>query len=87
MNNIKQWLLPLLQQQSLSVEELANKVGITRTAVYNYLSDRNRPTEQTMKRITEALGVPFEEGLRQYTPKTVGFPAGVKRTREVHVHG
>ena len=47
------------------------------------------PSEQTMKRITAALGVSFEEGLREHTPKRNGRPPGKKseKTSEVRTHG
>jgi transcriptional regulator with XRE-family HTH domain len=73
-NNIKQWLLPKLEERGLTVEELANKIGVTRAAVYFWLNDTTRPSESAMKRICDLLGLPFEEGLAQYTPKRVGRP-------------
>lgn len=76
-NHIADWLRPLLDSQGMSVEELAQRAGITRTAIYNYIGDHNRPTEQSMAKICHVLGVPLEEGLRQYTPKKNGRPAGI----------
>jgi transcriptional regulator with XRE-family HTH domain len=71
-NRIKEWLLPKLQEANLSVEQFAHKIGLSRAAIYFYLTDVSRPTEQTMAKMCHALGVPFEEGLAQYTPKLRG---------------
>lgn len=75
-SNIRDWLLPLLDERGLSVEEFSNQVGVTRAAVYHYLKDTNRPSEQVMIKMCQVLGVPPEEGLRQYTPKVAGRPSG-----------
>lgn len=75
-NRIKEWLLPLLDKRGMSVEDLSVDTGLSRAILYNYCIDRNRPSEQNMAKITHALGVPFEEGLRQYIPKKNGRPSG-----------
>lgn len=80
-NNIKQWILPKLEQMEMSIEQFANLAGITRTAVYNYLNDRNRPSTQTMARMCEVLGVPLLEGLQQYSEKKAGRPYGWRKKR------
>jgi transcriptional regulator with XRE-family HTH domain len=74
-NNIREWLIPLLDKRGLSVERFANQVGVTRAAVYHYIKDTNRPSEQTMIKMCRILGVAPEDGLRQYTPKIVGRPS------------
>lgn len=75
-NNIREWLVPLLEGKKLSIERFARQVGVSKAVVYFYLSDTSRPTEETMKRMCDVLQVPFEEGLRQYTPKKNGRPKG-----------
>jgi hypothetical protein len=42
-----------------------------------------------MKKITKVLGVAFEEGLKQYTPKRNGRPPGKQseKTSEVRTRG
>jgi transcriptional regulator with XRE-family HTH domain len=77
-NNLKQWLLPILERKQISVEDLARAAGCTRSAIYYYMSDRNRPTTQRMAAICRVLGVPLEEALQQYTERRVGRPAGTK---------
>lgn len=64
----------LLEKRALSVEQLARKAGITRTSVYFYISNKKRPTPETLRRICAALDVTFEEGLRYCTPSKVGPP-------------
>jgi transcriptional regulator with XRE-family HTH domain len=77
-NNIRKWLEPLLAERRLSVENFARLIDVTRTAVYNYLNDANRPDEQTMVRMCRVLGRPLEEGLATYTPRHEGRPFGFK---------
>lgn len=77
-NHIGSWLPPLLDKAHLSPEELANQVGVSRTAIYFYMADYTRPASQVMVRICRVLGVPFEEGLAQYTPRRVGRPPGIR---------
>lgn len=73
-NNLREWIQPQLEELQMSVEELANKCGISRAILYAYFSDRHRPSGEIMVRICNALGRPLEEGLQQYTPKRVGRP-------------
>lgn len=80
-NKIREWLVPLLRERRVSVEWLARRTGVSRTIIYNYLRDVNRPTSRTMLGITRALGVPFEEGLKQYTENKLGAPRGSRTTR------
>jgi transcriptional regulator with XRE-family HTH domain len=87
-NNLGNWLPPLLKKAGLTTEQLSQKIGTSRTTVYNWLTDECRPTEETMARTCRLLGVPLEEGLRQYMPRKRGNPyfgpnnpwiAGLKR--------
>lgn len=73
-NNLGNWLKPKIEALQLSIEEFANRCGVSRAAVYFYMNDRARPTTGTMAKICRALGVPLEDGLQQYTPKRVGRP-------------
>jgi DNA-binding Xre family transcriptional regulator len=59
----------LLTKRDLTVEQLANRAGISRTSVYFYLERKCFPTTVTFKRICAALEIPFSEGLRYCTPK------------------
>jgi transcriptional regulator with XRE-family HTH domain len=78
-NSIREWLVPILTQKGISNEQLANDAGLSRASVYFYLSDRARPSEQSMIKICQVLGVPPEEGMRQYTPKKRGRPVGYRK--------
>ena len=75
-NNIRQWLEPQLEAKGLSVERFARRAKLSKALVYFYMSDRHRPSEEAMARMCAVLGVPFQEGLAQYTPNTVGRPKG-----------
>ena len=75
-NNIKDWIVPLLEQKGLSLENFAREVGVSRASIYFYMTDKTRPTSVTMKKMCDVLEVPFEEGLAQYTPRPVGRPKG-----------
>lgn len=88
-NNLPVWIPKQCAKKEIGIETLAQRSGVSRTAIYKYLYDQDRPSEQTMKRITKALGVSFEEGLKQYTPKRNGRPPGKKseKTSEVRTHG
>jgi transcriptional regulator with XRE-family HTH domain len=71
-NNIKPWLIPLIDAKGMSIEDLAKAIGVTRAAIYFYLNDKTRPTEQTMIRICQVLERPVEEGMSQYIPRRAG---------------
>lgn len=71
-NNIRGWLLPKLADRQQSIELFARECGLSRAAVYFYCSDKYRPDSTTMKVMCDVLGVPFEEGLAQYTPRQQG---------------
>jgi transcriptional regulator with XRE-family HTH domain len=75
-NNIREWLQPLLNDRKLSVETFARMIDVTRTAVYNYMNDANRPDVETMVRMCKVLQRPLEEGLATYTPRHEGRPFG-----------
>ncbi len=77
-NRIREWLDPKLDSMGISVEQFANKCGLTRAMVYFYRDDKHRPSTGNMAKMCHVLGVPLEEGLRQYTPRRSG-PPGRKR--------
>lgn len=80
-NNIKPWLISHLDRLGWSVETFAEKCDLSRTAVYFFMEDTNRPGVESMAKMCKVLQVPLEEGLRQYTPKKVGRPAGWRKPR------
>jgi transcriptional regulator with XRE-family HTH domain len=73
-NHLNKWIPKRLAERGWSVEKLANHSGISRTAVYRWMYDDDRPEEETMLKVCRALDVPLEEGLRQYVPKKKGRP-------------
>ena len=85
-NHIKQWLDPHLERLNLTPELFARKCDLSRSSIYFYREDVSRPTEETMARMCRVLGVPFEEGLAQYTPKKNGRPYGTSTTTPVRVN-
>jgi hypothetical protein len=64
----------MLYLRKLSVERLARACKVTRTAVYNYIESKNRPTTPVLRRMGEALELPFELVLEYCTPASVGRP-------------
>lgn len=78
-NHLGAYLPPRIQELGMSIEQFARACDVTRAMIYFYLCDRNRPTEQVAIRISQVLGVPAEEVLRQYTPRPRG-PKNRKRS-------
>lgn len=83
-NHLDIWLDGLLRKHQMSVEQLAKKSRLSRAAIYFYMIDKNRPSANAMASMCHALGVPVEEGMKQYTPRKAGRPAG---TRTLTVRG
>lgn len=75
-NNIKDWLLPILEEKGISIEALARAAGLSRASLYHYLTDTRRPTTDAMRAICHALNLDPEEGMRQFTGKPIGRPKG-----------
>lgn len=84
-NRLPQWLPEKIAATGFTVEQVGNRIGVSRTSMYGYLLGSYRPTSQTMVKLCRVLGVPFEEGLKQYTPKKRGRPYGSQGTSELKV--
>lgn len=84
-SNLPTWLPRKIKTTGLKMSQIANHTGISRATLYEYLSDKSRPSEQVMLRLCRVLGVPFEQGLAQYTPKPMGRPRGSNTTSELKV--
>lgn len=82
-SNLPYWLPKKIMATGLTVEQVAHRIGVSRTMVYEYLADDARPSEQTMLKLCRLLKVPFEEGLAQYVPKKNGRPRGSATTKSV----
>lgn len=75
-NNLPEWLPKHLNRLGLTVEQLANRAGISRTAIYYWLYDQCRPDGAALASVCRVLGVPYEEGLQQFTQRPRGRPKG-----------
>ena len=75
-SNLPKWIPRQLKRVGLTKEQLAHRVGVSRTTIYRYIYDMDRPSENTMLNMCRVLDIAFEEGLRQYTPKKNGRPFG-----------
>jgi transcriptional regulator with XRE-family HTH domain len=75
-NHLEEWLLPKIKERKLSVEKFSRLVKISKASIYFWFNDVTRPDTQTMVRVCQVLGVPLEEGLRQYTPRAEGRQPG-----------
>lgn len=47
--------------RNLSQEELAEKIGISRTALYYYEANKRKPTFEVLEKITDVLNITLEE--------------------------
>lgn len=74
-NQIREWLPPKLAERGMSIAQFAAEAGLSRAAIYLYLSDQCRPTAFHMAKMCRVLGVPIREGLAQYVPRPLGRPA------------
>jgi len=84
-SNLPYWLPRQVRKIGLTLEQVAHRIGVSRTMMYEYLQDTARPSEQTMLKMCRLFKVPFEEGLSQYTPKTNGRPRGSGTKQELKV--
>lgn len=84
-NHLPTYLPVKIKKTGLTTEQIAQRTGISRTVMYQYLKDIKRPSEQTALKLSRVLGVKQEEILAQYTPKKNGRPAGGDTTRGVTV--
>ena len=75
-SNLPVWIPEQLMRLGLTKEQLAHRLGVSRTSIYRYIYDMDRPSKDTMLKMCRVMGVPLEEGLRQYTPKKNGRPFG-----------
>jgi transcriptional regulator with XRE-family HTH domain len=75
-NNLAKWIPARMKEAGIeTVEKLANRAGLSRTAIYRWFYDQDRPSEDSMLKICRVVGVSLEEGLSQYSPKKVGRPS------------
>lgn len=73
-SHLPTWLPKQLERVQLSAEQLAHRAGVSRTCIYRYMYDQDRPSKKTMLGICRALDIPPEQGLRQYSTKPNGRP-------------
>ena len=79
-SNLPYWLPKKIMASGFTVEQVAHRTGVSRTAIYEYLTDDSRPNEDTALRLARVLGVKYEELLAQYVPRKNGRPRGSKTT-------
>lgn len=84
-SNLPYWLPKKIMATGFTVEQVAHRVGVSRTMMYAYLTDDSRPNEDTMLKLCRVLKVPYEEGLAQYVPRKNGRPSGSKTTKGLTV--
>lgn len=84
-NRLPEWLPGKIEATGLTVEQVGNRTGVSRSAMYEYLTAKSRPTSQTALKMSRVLGVTFEEILGQYTPAKRGRPYGSQTTSELKV--
>jgi transcriptional regulator with XRE-family HTH domain len=75
-NHIKDWLLPIVDEKGLSLEQVARAAGLSKASIYHYINDKRRPSTDAMRKICDVLGVPHEDGLKTFSPKANGRPKG-----------
>lgn len=84
-NQLPEWLPSKIAATGFTVEQVGNRTGVSRSAMYEYLTGKSRPTSQTALKLSRVLGVAFEEILKQYTPAKRGRPFGSQSTAELKV--
>lgn len=57
----------VLEEKGISVIDLAEKLGVTRGACYNYIN--GNPTVEILNRIADAINVPVTDLFEQANPK------------------
>lgn len=75
-NNLPTWLPQQISKLEMTVERFAWQSKVPRTSLYVYINGSTKPSTRAMAKICKALGVPLEEGLRQYSPTKMGRPVG-----------
>jgi transcriptional regulator with XRE-family HTH domain len=54
--------------------EVAVQCGISRRSLHHYMSDSRRPSQPTLERLCEVLGLSPEDTASRYVTKKVGRP-------------
>lgn len=69
------WIPGVLDKHGMSVEQLAGKIGVTRSIIYYYLTGERSPTKETLAKICDVLQVSYEDALKYITPvDSIGRP-------------
>ncbi len=71
-NNLKQWLVPLMDARRISTEDLAIKAKVSRRVLYFWMDDTARPSTKSIARVVDALNeLPvyvFDKNSGKYVP-------------------
>jgi transcriptional regulator with XRE-family HTH domain len=73
------WIKAHMTSLGISAEELGNRVGVSRSAIYYYLNDKDRPRFGIITKICEVFGVPVEEATKLYSERPGTAPPRAKR--------
>jgi transcriptional regulator with XRE-family HTH domain len=58
-------LKELREDQALSIRELADMAGVSRTTIWNLEKTGGKPHPRTIRKLSEALGVPPRELIKR----------------------
>ena len=73
-NKLEPWMTAKMEARDMTVEELAEAVGISKATIYAYWKDKQRPSLDSMIAICKVFHCNLEEGLAQYTAVDIGRP-------------
>lgn len=59
-NRIGKRLKKLLKEKEISVDQLSMEIGVSRSALFDYIKERKNPSEQTLDKIADYFNVPKE---------------------------
>lgn len=68
----------ILELLGMNVEQFAVACGLTRASVYYYLKGKTMPSRQTVRKIANVTGIPFEELLNTLPTREEGRQRGMK---------
>ncbi len=86
MNKLRSWLQQHIEDKQVTVKEFCSLVGLSRSAVYGYMSDLYRPSDYAIAKICKFLEIPVADAQKYYLPRTVGRPPGSKNVKHRYRH-
>lgn len=61
MNNFRYNLIYLMSVEELSVKEFAEKISVSKSSVYSWLSDFNMPRPENVRKIIRYFNIDFND--------------------------